>query len=61
MSSNYPPGITGNEPEIIEDEPWNEFFGFIEYDINKYKLSAEEAMDIWMNGLQQHLNKKGNK
>lgn len=51
MAGNYPPGVTGNEPQICGDEAWERVFDCIQDDANKRSLSATDVLFIWHTGL----------
>jgi len=53
--NNYPPGVTGNEPQICGDESWDNLYDKVAYDCAEHNLTAEEAEKIWKEGLKEYL------
>lgn len=51
MSKNYPPGVTGNEPEIAGDEAWERFHENIDKDATREGMSDADATVAWWLGL----------
>jgi prefoldin subunit 5 len=44
MMNNYPPGVTGNEPQISGIYPPDQVIDSVDSDLDKVKRTVEEAM-----------------
>lgn len=53
MSSNLPPGVTENM--IPGNRPEDQLHGGIDADMEKHKLSIQEAIEIWKLGMRRYL------
>ena len=51
MTSNYPPGVTGNEPQIAGDEAWEDVHEAIDEDAVLEGMSAIDVQVAWSFGL----------
>lgn len=49
--SNYPPGVTGNEPQINGDEAWEAIHELIDEDAGKDCMTDQDVMLAWKLGL----------
>jgi hypothetical protein len=50
--NNFPPGVTGREPQINGDQAWEEFHDRLDDDINSEGMSMEDAIIAWKLGMQ---------
>lgn len=51
MTNNYPPGVTGNEPEINGDASWEKVIERIESAATDIGMSNSDVMIAWGLGL----------
>ena len=51
MMNNYPPGVTGNEPQICGDTAWEEFHEGIDKDCTNRGLTDIDAFVVWKLGM----------
>ncbi len=49
-ASNYPPGVTGNEPEIIGDPAWEAVHETLDNDATFEGMTATDAREAWAMG-----------
>ena len=56
--SNYPPGVTGNEPEIAGDIEWERVHEKIDADATKYAFDPADVLRVWESGLTRFLIKR---
>ena len=47
MTDNYPPGVTGNEPEINGDADWDAFWDKVNKDVTELGMTPKDAEDVW--------------
>lgn len=58
MSGYYPPGVTGNEPQIDGDRAFEALVDQINRDMTCNGMTPEDARDAWRAGMESWLGSR---
>lgn len=58
MSGYYPPGVTGNEPQIDGDRAFEALVDQINRDMTCNGMTPEDARDAWRSGMESWLGRR---
>ena len=51
MSTNYPPGVSGHEPQIVGDEAWESVHEGIDEDAAEHGMTDQDVYVAWSIGV----------